>query len=1087
MRYRLALDLGTNSIGWAVFRLYKQPNKKRDQPAELIRIGSRIFPEGRDPKTQESLGAKRRLPRSQRRHRDRYLQRRTNLINCLQRNSLFPPLGSTAARTLQTQDPYKLRADGLDNPLSPYQFGRALFHLNQRRGFKSNRKADSKDNESGKIKQGIQTLQADMDEYHIRTAGEALHERLQNGQSTRARLQGKGAKTTYAFYIGREMVEAEFEALWKAQRPYHPSLLTEELHAELHHIIFHQRPLKAPPVGRCTLEPDQLRAPKALLSSQRFRLYQELNHLRLLHLETGEETSLSRTQRDTLAAFLEQRSVGKYSDLRKQLFGKAGQTAYSFTVENSSIARKSLPGNTTNYKLAHKNAFGKHWYQLDPETQDTIVNRLLALESTTDTEEFIIWLTTKHQIDIQAAEYIANKVHLEPGHLRFSEQAVNKVLPSLQTGWDNEQNHPLTYDQAVRAAGYADHRIQAPDQLLTKLPYYGEILWRHCQEIPTATHPGEQEYGRITNPTVHIGLNQLRQLVNTLIRRYGHPAEVHIELARELKLSRERKAEINAKNAKNRAFNEKLNQEIEAIGEKPNRTNRLKLKLFKELDTLNPTCVYSGQRIHPSQLYTNAYQIDHILPFSKTLDDGYNNKVLVTREANATKGNQSVYEMCQYSSYNWEDIQDRITQLPKDKQKRFTLDALEKWLSNTGNFEQGGASFLQRQLTDTAYFARVTREYLQHICPANKIVSSPGRLTALLRAKWGLNDILSKDHHKNRNDHRHHAIDAVVIGLTDRSMLQKVATLAGQLKNQNNQNAENLFRGVNEKLPFPNLVQQTRNAAERCIVSHKPDHNPHAQLHQETAYGIVEILDPDKNLYQTRHRIALAGLKRKDFAALENTRLTAKLESLTEGFSETELKNKLIELAQRKEWPQKVYLLRKISGVPVALKGTALSPNPAKRPPNPAKLYKTGGNYCYEIYRTAEGKWAGDIISTFEANQRDYQAFMQNKKRFQTETFRGKPLVMRLINNDMVAIQDAEKRKIMRVQKMTEGQICFSDHFEANVAARDSNKADQFTYLRKSIDALRKIQARKVTVTILGQLKDPGFTQDNRIICQSAS
>ena len=483
MKYRLALDLGTNSIGWAVFRLHKKPEDKRDQPAELIRVGSRIFPDGRHPKTGGSLGAKRREPRSQRRHRDRYLQRRTKLINCLQRNGLFPTLGSAAARALQTQNPYELRADGLDDPLSPHQLGRALFHLNQRRGFKSNRKADNKDDDSGKIKQGIKTLTDDMYENHIRTVGEALYQRLERNEPTRTRLQGKGAKASYPFYIGRDMVEGEFEALWKEQHSYHPELLTDELHDELHHIIFHQRDLKPPPVGRCTLEPDQERAPKALLSAQRFRLYQEVNHLRLIHTETGEEINLSRPQRDTLATYLEKRKIGKYIDLRKQLFGKTGHAAYSFTIELSSMGRTSLPGNTTNPTLANKKAFGKAWYQLDDATQSEIVTRLLNLESETDSQAFIQWLCSELQLSKTNATYVAENVHLESGHLRVCEQAINKVLPHLQNGWDDKKNQPYTYDQAVRAAGYDDHRIQAPDQLLTELPYYGEILWRHCQDL----------------------------------------------------------------------------------------------------------------------------------------------------------------------------------------------------------------------------------------------------------------------------------------------------------------------------------------------------------------------------------------------------------------------------------------------------------------------------------------------------------------------------------------------------------------------------------------------------------------------------
>ncbi|MEL6722165.1 MAG: type II CRISPR RNA-guided endonuclease Cas9 [Pseudomonadota bacterium] len=1070
MKYRLALDMGTNSIGWSIFRLHKKA------PRELIRIGSRIFPEGRDPKNQESLGAKRRIPRRQRRHRDRYLQRRTNLLNCLQQHGLFPPLGTPEARSLQSLNPYELRTDGLDAPLTPHQLGRVLFHLNQRRGFKSNRKSDAKDQESGKIKQAIKAMQSqlctksdsDTTERKV-TIGAILYERLKNGEGTRARLQGSGSKAQYVLYADRDMIEAEFEALWEKQQLYHPTLLTQPAHDKIHNIIFYQRPLQPQSVGHCMLEPERERAPKALSTAQRFRLYQEVNHLRLSHLHTDEETSLNQEQRDKLVNHLEKCNTTTYVKLRKKLFGD-NDVFYSFTIENSSIARKNVPGNKTNYQLSSKKAFGKSWYQFTQEIQDKIVTLILNADSNT---VLIKQLQAEYRLDTTAATHIAEKVKLDSGHFRLSKQAIKKILPYLES-WNEEKDRPYTYDQAVRAAGYIDHRIPDAKELSDELPYYGEILTRHCQNIQTATNPDEEKYGRITNPTVHIGLNQLRQVVNTIMRRYGKPEEIHIELARELKLSREHKKERNAENARNRIYNEKLNQRLIELNQKPNAINRLKLKLFNELDKTKPSCIYSGKTICFSKLFTNAYQIDHILPFSKTLDDSYNNKILVTQEANALKGNQSVYELCQRipsDDYDWEKIQTRITKLPHNKRKRFTPDALQEWLNSTGEFEKDGANFIQRQLTDTTYFSRATREYLQKICPGNKIVSSPGRLTAMLRAKWGLNQVLSKDQKKNRHDHRHHAIDAIVIGLIDRRLLNDVAKLAGQHRDHS---AENLLRGVHEKLPFPNLIPQTRQAIKNCTVSHKPDHNPQAQLHEDTAYGMVKVLDAEKNLYLTRHRVALADLKRKEFSMLENTRLATLLKNMTEEFSDIEIKQTLAKLAPP-NWPRKAYLLRKISGVSIKLKGTAISPKPEKFIENPVKIYRSGGNYCYEIYCTSDGKWEGDIIRTFDANQATYQTFMNDRKRFCTETFRGKLLIMRLINNDMIAIQKSGQRKIMRIQKMSEGIICLCEHYEANVDARNRDTQDSFSYIYKSPEALRKISARKITVSLLGQVRDPGF------------
>jgi CRISPR-associated endonuclease Csn1 len=1066
MRYRLALDIGTNSIGWAILRLDKEGN-----PAELIRIGSRIYPDGRHPKTGESLGTNRREPRSQRRRRDRYLQRRGALLKYLQQYGLFPKLHSAEADALRQKNPYQLRSKGLDEALTPYELGRAIFHLNQRRGFKSNRKTDrAAANESGKIRQAVQSFENAMQEDQVRTVGEMLYQRLQENPDagTRARLRGSGAKATYNFYISRKMIEEEFDALWQAQQAWHPNLLTEEAYNALHRIIFHQRELKEPPVGRCTLLPEESRAAKALPSSQRFRLYQEINHLKCIDLRTGEECHPSQEQRDQLAAYLERRSNAKYVDLRKQLFGKTAYEKYQFSIEATALARKNLYGNTTTHKLKNDKAFGPAWHKFAPETQDYIVGKLLETE---DEAELIDWLIAEHGLPPEAAMHVAG-VSLEEGHLRFSEQAVNHVLPHLVNGWNTDEDKPLTYDQAVRAAGFKDHRIQSPDNLLDQLPYYGEILWRHCQDMPTATDPREREYGRITNPTVHIGLNQLRRLLNALIRQYGRPNEMHIELARKLKLNRESKAEMMRQNRLNRERNERLNEELSDLRQKQNAANRLRLKLFKELDTLNPRCIYSGDPINPHQLFTNAYQIDHILPFSKTLDDGYNNKVLVTDQANKAKGNRSVYELGQLPGYDWEEIKARATRLPYAKRKRFAPDALEQWAGNIGEFSKDGAGFLQRQLTDTAYLARVTREYLQTICPANKIVTSPGRLTAQLRAKWGWNKLLNDDNSKNRDDHRHHAIDAVAIGLIDRKMLQKVSTRAARAKEQD---AENLLKGVHEDLPWENLREQIEHALDRCVVSHKPDHNPQAQLHEATAYGIVSGPD-DKGIYQARNKVALSSLTRKDFAMLQNPHLAERLQQLTEGLTDADIKERLAELANQKGWPRKTYILRKISGVTVELKGTALSPDPEKRPIHPAKLYRGGANYCYEIYQTENGKWGGDLISTFVANQSRYQAFTRDLSHFQEQTFHGQSLVMRLINNDMIAVGEPGQRRILRVQKMSKGMICLCDHFDANVDARNRDKDDPFSYIYKSPNALREMRARKVHIDMLGRIKDPGFS-----------
>ncbi len=1062
MKYRLGLDLGTHSIGWAVLRL-----DEHEHPCSIIRLGTRIFPDGRDPKSGESLAANRRLPRSQRRNRSRYLYRRKEFIGALVHCGLMPE-DETARRQLQQLNPYQLRKRGLDEKLSLYELGRALFHLNQRRGFLSNRKAERGDKESGKVKDAIEAFQTAMG--RSRTVGEVLFQRLQQGQGTRARLRGKGAKASYDFYISREMILDEFDQLWNAQQAFHPDVLSQDAYTTLKHIISWQRPLKPPVVGKCMLEPDYPRAPLALPSSQLFRLYREVNHLRYKALESLNDQSraLSLEQRDQIVNYLNGRKEVKFPVLRKLLFGKENADAFVFTVEEGGM-RKSLYGNTTVWKLANKKGFGPDFKNFELAEQEAIVEKLLEEENEATVLE---WLQAEYQLDSEQADYVA-RAYLEEGYLRFSRQAVNKVLPQLMGAWNIEQDQPVTYDQAVRAAGYGDHRALGEIEQKTQLPYYGEILWRYTQDMPNATNESEKEFGRITNPTVHVGLNQLRQLVNAVIRKYGAPHQIHLELSRQLKQNKEQKLEAKKVNQENRERNEKLNAELSRLGQKPNGLNRLKLRLYYELDPLNRKCVYSGKQIKLTQLFSNAYQIDHILPFSKTLDDSYNNKVLVTHRANADKGNRGVPAFAaEMPGYDYHEILERAETLPYHKRKRFAEGAYRRWLGSEAEFDQDGAGFLARQLTDNSYLARVARRYLTAVCPENRIVVSPGHLTALIRGKWGLNQLLSGSSLKNRDDHRHHPMDAVLIGVTDRSLLQRVATRAGKCKERDE---TSLLKGIDAEMPWEGFREDLQFHLGRMTVSHKPDHNPAAQLHEDTAYGIVSGPD-DNGVYTAHHRVPLSRLKKPaDLALIKSENTRQRLEEKLSGLQANEFAEAIAVLQEDPKWPNRVRIIRKISGVTVPLSGTAIGSRQRGHQIRPAKLYKGGSNYCYEIFVGEKGKWDGDLITTFVANQQRYRDFIKNRQVFRNYTFERKPLIMRLIRDDLIAIEMKGERQIMRVVQMSEGKIVLAAHYQANTDARNRDKGNLFRYITKSPGTLRSLHARRVFVDALGRVKDPGF------------
>jgi CRISPR-associated endonuclease Csn1 len=442
MRYRLALDLGSTSLGWAMVRLDAQA-----QPCAVIKAGVRIFSDGRNPKDGASLAVTRREARSMRRRRDRLLKRKARMMRTLIAHGFFPT-DEAQRKALETLDPYALRAKGLDQALTPPEFARALFHINQRRGFKSNRKTDKKDNDSGALKSAIKKLREALAAEGSRTVGEWLHKRQQVGSTVRARYReprferdGKSRlDKSYDLYIDRSMVEAEFDALWAKQSELNPVLFAEVARLELKDALLHQRPLKPVKPGRCTFFPDEERAPLALPSTQRFRIYQEVNNLRILRPGLIEE-SLTLAQRDALVEELERHGKRSFTQIKTLL--KVGG-AVQFNFEDPK--RQELKGNTTSAILSKSEYFGDGWFELDNESQDAIVMQLVKEENEA---KLLQWLSEHTPLDEAHAYAVAN-AGLPEGYGSLSMKALACVLPELRRG-------VLVYSDAVKAAGFEHH------------------------------------------------------------------------------------------------------------------------------------------------------------------------------------------------------------------------------------------------------------------------------------------------------------------------------------------------------------------------------------------------------------------------------------------------------------------------------------------------------------------------------------------------------------------------------------------------------------------------------------------------------
>jgi CRISPR-associated endonuclease Csn1 len=391
---------------------------------------------------------------------------------------------------------------------------------------------------------------------------------------------------------------------------------------------------------------------------------------------------------------------------------------------------------------------------------------------------------------------------------------------------------------------------------------------------------------------------------------------------------------------------------------------------------------------------------------------------------------------------------ERAAFMPKAKAKRFAPDGYEQWLKDDKDF-------LARALNDTAYFSRIAKEYLSLVCPPNKVRAIPGRMTALLRGKFGLDSLLSGSGIKNRNDHRHHAIDASVIAVTDQGLLQKFA-------NASKSASEKRLGRLVEDMPLPwsTFRDHVERAVSNIIVSHKPDHGFEGSLFKDTAYGITR----DGTVVQK---------KRKDEAS----------------------KERVIEYV-----------------VPIAdptqQERHGLASNGG---PRPYKGYQPDGNYCLEIIETEVGDWAMETIPTFVAYRRAREINRGRITRQEVvdklinDKLSEKPggLVMKLMPGDVIRMDyKGVPNRLLSVVKMSvQGGATFTELNEANVSGRYESRRkarlrlksgdlvgqlspdeqaalyDEFVLSQIGVAELKAGRARRVTISPIGDLHDPGFKE----------
>jgi len=747
------------------------------------------------------------------------------------------------------------------------------------------------------------------------TVGEYLYHQLWQNPHQSLRNQ--------VFY--RQDYIDEFNAIWEEQSKHYPEL-TERLKKKVgEETIFYQRRLRSQKglVSICELERREVEihsngktskkwvgprvAPKSSPLFQVFKIWQVINHLRVtkksapgvvhdLTLETKIELfeELDFVDRMTENQFLRWLFGGNKDenpdDWRVNFPALEGnRTRHSFHTVY--VKMMMLEGNdkVTVGRLTKNDLrvfFEDHGIDarildFDPslEGQALIEQPFYKLwhllysyeadQSKTGNQSLIRALMNQFGFSEEQARIVAGTT-FEQDYGNLSVRAMRKILPHLQDG--------LAYDKAAAMAGY-NHSgsVTADENLKRELAERLDLLKKNS----------------LRNPVVEKILNQMINVTNAILDdpELGRPDEIRIELARELRQTQEQRRETTSAIARATRDYEKMRERIKEDFGLPyvSRNDLIKYRLYKELEPLGYRTPYSDTYIEPHELFSNKFDVEHIIPRSRLFDDSFANKTLELRSVNIEKGNMTAYDYCEKKG--WLDGLRTRTQKLLDAPNGINFTKARRLMMKAEDIPD---DFLNRDLGNTAYIARKAREILLDI--TRRVTVTSGKITARLREDWGLIDVLKElnwpkykaagmtyyeeNRHKQqlrriedwtkRNDHRHHAMDAITVAFTKPGIIQYLNNLnAESRKGFIEHNLEKKHLYINEKgrklfkKPFPGIRQAAKEHLEATLISFKAKnkvttlntntykikggvarqetHTPRGQLHKETVYGRSKV------------------------------------------------------------------------------------------------------------------------------------------------------------------------------------------------------------------------------------------------------
>ncbi|MDR1310595.1 MAG: type II CRISPR RNA-guided endonuclease Cas9 [Burkholderiaceae bacterium] len=730
--YTLGVDVGMASVGTALLA-----------DGRFLNLFVRTFDKAETDKNGESLNKIRRDARLIRRRIRRRSHRLLRLCRRMKKEGIIAAAVPAAFANLK-RSPWELRCLGLDEKLSSAEWASVLYHIVKHRGFLSNRKSEAKaDEDVGRMLSGIEANRKRMGEKRYRTIGEMFFRDEEF-------ITKRNKRGEYRLTISRLDLEKELKLLFERQREYGNPYTNSVFEENVQELLMQRRPTLSgnallDKVGPCTFETGEKRAPKSCHHAERFVWLTKLNNLRII--ENGKSRALRDGERDALLELPFTLSKLTYQQVRRKL-ELDDKAVFNISYRANEGGKSPESGTFFEAKFFHalRKAYengGLHdAWKRDRADRGRLDNLAYAVTCYKDDDDIRAYLREKG-VEEKIIEAALSCSFTEFVHLSL--KALKKIAPFMEKG--------DRYDTAVKNAGYAHHsQLTGSTPLSAYLPAPDKNL--------------------IRNPVVYRALNQARKLINAIVREYGPPAAVHIELARDLSRSLEDRQDIQKGQKRFQTEKEKAGEAFMSVfGREPKGPDLLKYRLYREQDG---QCAYSQEPIDAHRLLEPGYvEVDHILPYSRSFDNSQNNRVLVLGRENRNKGDQTPYEYMDgaHDSGRWRRFQAWVHANKKIRQaKRNRLFRAD--------FSDGQAeSFRERNISDTRYICRAFKEMLETSLQwdvrsdevkANRCVVVSGELTAFLRARWGLVK-------KREEGDLHHALDAAIVAACGRAFVKRLA------------------------------------------------------------------------------------------------------------------------------------------------------------------------------------------------------------------------------------------------------------------------------------------------------------------------